>query len=141
MIISFDFKGIFWDNHEKIEFEHGYFSAGVSDEDPKGDPSWIQSSFYYWKGGSGKHHVAFERDADSGVEEIIDENENSRPVNINRGVMFDEESLRTYGAQRIHLDGDEPSEAIMLKVFEAFECLRELKPFPVDIRITGVDFE
>lgn len=141
MIISFDFNGIFWMEHEKISFEHGYFSAGVSDENPKEDPSWIRSSFFYRKGDGGEHYVAFERDADSGVEEIVDHDENRHPVNINRGVRFDEESLRTYGAQRITLDGDEPSEAVMLKAWEVFECLRGLKPFPVDIKVTGVDFE
>ena len=143
MIIHFDFKGIFWMNHEKIEFEHGSFSAGVSDENPRDDdPSWIRCAFFYRKGEGGEHYVAFERDADSGVEEIIDDDENRRPVNINRGVRLDEDNFfGTYGEQRIVLDGDEPSEAIMMKVLETFECLRKLKPFSAEIRVTGVSFE
>ena len=76
------------------------------------------------------------------MEEIVDEDENGRPININRGVMLDESRFfETYGEQRIVFDGDEPSEAIMMKVLETFECLRKLKPFSAEIRVTGVNFE
>ena len=142
MTIHFDVNGIFWMNHEKVEW-HGDFFASLSNENPRDDdPSWIRSSFFYRKGEGGEHYVAFERDADSGVEEIVDEDKNGRPVNINRGVMLDESRFfETYGEQRIVLDGDEPSEAIMMKVLETFECLRKLKPFSAEIRVTGVNFE
>ena len=139
MMIHFNFEGRLKD----IKIWNGSFSIGLPPKGGKKNDVWFIGYFCFSK----KHEenefyqVSFDKDQETGVEELSVDDKNGRFISVNRGVRFVHGDFRTYGAQSITLDENEPAELVVKKVLEIVKCLRELKPFPIGIDIKNIDFE